>query len=428
MINWGFLGTLFSSWRLPSFIKGNGFLKYRYRRNLFRFLMSLLAFLVSSYFLKKIFEVPVYVTRIDALTHNCVLDPQKGVNIAVFRNYDREDKNSLVHDEMWESYNKESHLSGGFFVSGLAKTMRGKGNADEKRVRLLENKLDSLYHNYHYTPIDDPNILYVSLMTSRRQVFEPAPMTTKDYIDTFTNKRVVYTYYNGAEELNDSCDYTRCIDFRHLGSMPDGNSHIMENIIASSKTDSTMTFASEIKTLANGTPTILVAEDVSKLVEVIYVSPKAAALNDSSGLWSAVKSLTFNYMGCAEFSEHIIPEPDETTVSSIKYTTREKIQEIGRNGLRFHVKFPDMENMQEARIFILSAIVTALGALLLRYFWRITNDIYKSIQHKLRVRKRARTIINIVKWAVIIYMVYTILLGIYYSNVHPYDMYNYLVD
>lgn len=40
-------------------------------------------------------------------------------------------------------------------------------------------------------------------------------------------------------------------------------------------------------------------------------------------------------------------------------------------GLRFYVKFPMMENIQDARIFILSAIITGIGGFFFSYLFRL---------------------------------------------------------
>ena len=174
-------------------------------------------------------------------------------------------------------------------------------------------------------------------------------------------------------------------------------------------------------------PTYYVAEDISKLVEVIYVGEKKDSLQDV-GIWKYVRNLTFDYAGPAEFSEHIIPEPDEITLSSIHYRNSAKIQEIGRNGLRFHAKFPDMENRQEARIFILSAIVTGLGAMFLRYLWRLLTDAYRLVINETGEKKRFKWFVIMAITALCGWFLYKLYISISYANVEPYGMFNSLVN
>ena len=87
-----------------------------------------------------------------------------------------------------------------------------------------------------------------------------------------------------------------------------------------------------------------------------------------------------------------------------------------------------MENKQESRIFILSAIVTALGALVLRYFWRIMNDLLKMLSNALQNRNILRVFIEVIILAGILWLIAQISIGVYYSNVNPFSMFNPLVD
>ena len=87
-----------------------------------------------------------------------------------------------------------------------------------------------------------------------------------------------------------------------------------------------------------------------------------------------------------------------------------------------------MENKQESRIFILSAIVTALGALVLRYFWRIMNDLLKKLSNALQNRNILRVFIEVIILAGILWLIAQISIGVYYSNVNPFSMFNPLVD
>ena len=45
-------------------------------------------------------------------------------------------------------------------------------------------------------------------------------------------------------------------------------------------------------------------------------------------------------------------------ISSLYYTDSLKIQAIEKNGLKFHVKFPDMENLQIIRMWVVTLLLS----------------------------------------------------------------------
>ena len=69
--------------------------------------------------------------------------------------------------------------------------------------------------------------------------------------------------------------------------------------------------------------------------------------------------LRIDFVGSTNFSL-ITPEPDVITMSSIAYDNPEKIKIIKEKGLFFHVKFSELENRQNVRMFFLTAIMSAL--------------------------------------------------------------------
>ena len=426
MANWGFLEVLTLNFKLSSSSSNKSYLTARQLRNFIKLAASLVALLYFSYALKKIYEVPVYVTKIDAITSNCVIDSVRGIKIGIYRNYDREDKKSMKHDSIWESYNKKARFSGGVFVDGFCNVQRGTHSANKEKEEIILNALDSIYKRYEFSPIEAPNLIYLSIETTRRQKFYPPVLDIREYVDTLRGD-IYIVHFDGTKRIVDSLYYKRVFDYSASKTVPNGSTCLSENYVATSEEDSMMIFNAELKTLSHGMPTYYVAEDISKLVEVIYVGEKKDSLQDI-GIWKYVKSLTFDYVGPTEFSEHIIPEPDKITLSSISYWNSEKIQEIGRNGLRFHAKFPDMENKQEARIFILSAIVTGLGAMFLRYMWRILFDSYKWLAYKTRKIKLIKWIFLMTLIAFVIWLIMKLYISICYANVDPYEMFNHLVD
>ena len=426
-MNWGYLSSIFCSLNISTFVKDH-LLKNRLPRNSVKFFLSFVALLYFGFALKKIYEVPVYVTKIDALASDVEFDKDRGITISILRNYDRNDKGTVRRDSVWYQWNSKSQFSGGVGIDGYGKATQGISIGDEKRIAMVRDTLKHVYSKYNRTPIKARRIVYLSIQTTKRQSLQPpSPRKYIEHIDSCKDCLLYTTFFNGYEAINDSIKYKDYFEYERKGMEEGYNSAICENIIAVSKEDSTISIHAGFSTTAFGSPNILVAEDISKFVEVIYVGDKK--MNpDSLSLWSAVNNLIFDYSGPADFSNHIVPEPDEITLSSIRYTDSLKIQEIGRNGLRFHVNLPDMENKQESRIFILSAIVTALGALVLRYFWRIMNDLLKKLSNALQNRNILRVFIEVIILAGILWLIAQISIGVYYSNVNPFSMFNPLVD
>lgn len=428
MQNWGYFSTIFSSWNFHSFINTGNWVKNRLRRNMFKFFFSFIAMIYLGHALMKIYEVPVYVTKFDVLASDIALDKDKGISIFLFRNYDRDDKGTLYRDSVWKKWNSRSEFSGGINVYGHGKAAEGITIGNKARISMVKDTLSNLYKRFRRTPIDDSRLLYLSIQTTKRQSLQP-PTALKNFEHIYSSKNSIQynTLFNGYEIVDDTIEYHKYFEYESKRMQDDYNSAIYENIIAVSKEDSTIAIHSNFSTTAFGSPNLFVAEDVSKLVEVIYVG-KNNISTDSITLWSAVKNLIFEYSGPAEFSEHIIPEPDKITVSSLQYTDSMKIQEIGRSGLRIHVKLPDMENKQESRIFILSAVVTALGALVLRYFWRIIIDINKKISFRLQRRKIIKSCLVILVLIGSLWIIIQMSRGCYYSYVNPFAMFNPFVD
>lgn len=77
--------------------------------------------------------------------------------------------------------------------------------------------------------------------------------------------------------------------------------------------------------------------------------------------------LSFYFEGAADFSK-MYPEPDDITMNSIHFVDPVKIQEIKLNGLLFHVKFPELENIQDVRIFFVSATIGGLIIIFITFF------------------------------------------------------------
>ncbi len=86
--------------------------------------------------------------------------------------------------------------------------------------------------------------------------------------------------------------------------------------------------------------------------------------------------LKVDFMGPVELLP-MSPEPDIISMSGFEFTDSLKLQQIMRDGLEFHAKFPQTESLQSARIFFLTTFISLFFTLLCTLGYRI-------IRHKLR--------------------------------------------
>ena len=92
--------------------------------------------------------------------------------------------------------------------------------------------------------------------------------------------------------------------------------------------------------------------------------------------------LRIDFVGASTFST-IDPTPDAMTMSSIAFENPEKIKRIKERGLYFHVKFSELENRQNVRMFFLTAIMSALFTIFIGF---LVLALYK-----IAVRKKIET-------------------------------------
>lgn len=76
--------------------------------------------------------------------------------------------------------------------------------------------------------------------------------------------------------------------------------------------------------------------------------------------------LEIDCTGATDFSD-MYPQPDKTTMSSVIFTNEEKIRIIKSYGLKFHTEFKELKNKQNARVFVLSAVMSALIAIFVTF-------------------------------------------------------------
>ena len=89
-------------------------------------------------------------------------------------------------------------------------------------------------------------------------------------------------------------------------------------------------------------------------------------------------SLIIDCVGATDYS-YMIPEPDVITMSSIEFTDKEKIEQIKSHGLTFHATYKELENFQNARVFLVSALISALLAIFVTF---IILAIYKMFKKR----------------------------------------------
>lgn len=76
-----------------------------------------------------------------------------------------------------------------------------------------------------------------------------------------------------------------------------------------------------------------------------------------------IERISFDFMGVVNFS-HMYPEPDKTTMTKIEFSDKDKINEIVKNGIKFHAEFPQARNIQTVRVSVLSLFLSLFFSLL----------------------------------------------------------------
>lgn len=162
---------------------------------------------------------------------------------------------------------------------------------------------------------------------------------------------------------------------------------------------------------------IFTAEDISRAVEVLWIDGLRR-----NGSEIDVQSLTFDYIGPTEFSD-MYPEPDRREVSKITFTDREKLSYIVEHGLRFHVKFPDMENIQQMRMFVITLLLGGLLGLLAGLLHKMISRYWSEITHffKRWFHLNRRRVMWICSALLALLIVYLILMA-YVSHVDAFDL------
>ena len=355
-----------------------------------RLLFVFIALVVLRIVMIKVYEVPVNYTEFHIIRDSILNEGE--LHLFVVKDYDRKKETS-------DYFVEDSTRRGGIYVEGI---IYNKDTAALFTNSNLSGK-DLLLRNKKYIDIIDTakydysrkgsKAIYMVLKSTRRQELFPLiqdAVITKEYFNTYTENKTDYYHYGRyskditeVDSNNKRVLYipTAVLNKKYckgeVWNIPLDSVFVYTRIRANRQgvCKESFTFSSEKDSVIpcfmgiTGNPLekpnpFLVAEDISKMVEILRIPVSTH---------SFVKSITIDYRCPAEFG-FLVPEPDERTMSSIRYTDSLKILKIAVDGLEYHVKFPDMENIQEVRLFGLTAIITILlsvfASLLYKLFTR----------------------------------------------------------
>lgn len=159
------------------------------------------------------------------------------------------------------------------------------------------------------------------------------------------------------------------------------------------------------------------AEDISQTVEVLWIdNGRDSAFNNN------IKKIKYDYNGPVEFSD-ISPVPDYIDISSLYYTDSLKIKAIEENGLKFHVKFPDMENLQIIRMWMVTLLLGGFLGLLLKIVYNLLKESY-SVVFMSSIKKHKKLVTNLTIAVVVIALIYIVLIMLIMSHVNAFDLYD----
>ena len=161
---------------------------------------------------------------------------------------------------------------------------------------------------------------------------------------------------------------------------------------------------------------IYTAEDISQAVEVLLIDNS----RDSS-FTNKIKKIKYDYNGPVEFSD-ISPIPDYKDISSLYFTDSLKIKNIEEKGLKFHVRFPDMENLQIIRMWTVTLLLGGFLGLLLKMIYNLFKERYYDSIKSLFIRHK-NIVVNITIAITIISIIYIVFMLIM-SHVDAFNLYD----
>ena len=97
-----------------------------------------------------------------------------------------------------------------------------------------------------------------------------------------------------------------------------------------------------------------------------------------------INTLSFTTKAPSEFLENLAPSPDSIAINGIYYNDSTKLDWIRLSGLELHVRYPDLEDVQDAKIFLITTIL----AILLAIFFKLMYDLFHPIISRMCSNKR----------------------------------------
>lgn len=348
-MNYNYLIALFN-WKRDSKPKGNSAIIC------IKLILTLLGIIMTFVFLWKIYEVPVYHTNI------CVRHNTDSIDISVKLVRDVDLRNHISKDTTSSKWKYGTH-TGYLYLNGFAYTYN-KDSWKQKRNNNISQSFESSLRSildkqlqdsgaYHF--IDNVrNIVYIQNSGTQRQFFsfinfvgKPQFMYKESYSVILHGDTVRHHWYCHYSSINPN--------------IPRGIFKTQDIYTSGMKDDSTFFEGLYCNSTFDKPNFFMTAEDYSKIIEEIHFKNLDA---------KDIHKLDIDYKGAAEFGI-LIPKPDSMTISSIHYNTSEKINQIAKDGLKYQVRFPELENMQEIRIFFATMVLAGLLGVFFNLLYRL---------------------------------------------------------
>ena len=342
-----------------------------------KLLLTIMGMAVTTIFLVKIYEVPVNRTNI-CIRYNA---DSITANIKIVRDFDL--RSHISQDTITSNWDFGTHSGYVYYdiISYIKKsdspdtTYRGNMSIslEDHLRKILKEKLETK-GKYHF--IDSiSTLLYVKTYGTWRQLYK------------FKNNVPPPTF----EAYEYCCDTTDCntwyCSYSKIHSKTPHNYYIDEDVYTCGANDTILKTPYRYYNSSFDKPNIfMTAEDFSKLIEEVHFD----SLDSKT-----IHRLDIDYKGTTEFGV-LIPKPDSITISSIHYYTPEKINQIAKNGLKYQIRLPEMENMQEVRIFFATMVLAGL----LGVFFSILYRLFKPWGVRIWQKKSQ----NIISWVILLFI------------------------
>lgn len=348
-MNYSYLIALFN-WKRNSTPKGNGVIMC------IKLILTTLGIIMTTLFLWKIYEVPVYRTNI------CVRHNTDSIDISVKLVRDFDLRNHISRDSTSSKWNFGIH-TGYLTFKGFAYTYDKdslKRQSHNNMSKSLESNLRTILDKqlqdsgaYHFIE-NVRNIVYIQSCGTERQFFK---FIGKVRAPLFSYAKVCDIFYDSdTVRQHWSCQYLRATP-----NGPHGTFTANGIYTSGVRDDSTFIEGYYFNSTFDKPNFFKTAEDYSKMIEEIHFEGLDAY---------EIHKLDIDYKGAAEFGL-LLPKPDSMSISSIHYYTTEKINQIVKDGLKYQVRFPELENMQEIRIFFATMVLAGLLGVFFNLLYRL---------------------------------------------------------